>query len=210
MAGIPDTPPEPPPENPYKAPATSVSMTAHEIDFDFGKKRYEPETPNFHDLVNKAGKPKEKKPMPRAAMIGIQAACILAIVIAALFAARGPVSMAAAPLAVALKGLGMPVLVPGEGASIDRLVLRSVWKPEGATLELSTRLINLKSEPIRLAPIRIEATDEKGEPTGPTWVFDPPAAILAREETVPMTVTLDKAPPPDKSGRLMFRATFVR
>lgn len=183
-------------------------MTAHEIDFDFGKKRYEDQVPSFHDFVN--APPKEKKPIPRAVMIGLQAACLLLVIMTGLFAVRGPLSTLSTALALALKGIGMPVLVPGEGASIDRLVLRSIWKPEGNAIELSTRLINLKDESIRLAPLRVEVLDGDGKPTGQEWVFDPPAPTLAREETVPMSVTLDKAPQPDKSGRLMFRASFVR
>lgn len=187
--------PPPLPENPYSPPKAQISSTGYEIDFDFGKKpATQEQVKSFNDLMSEKKKPKKQRkalvPAQRVALFAFATAGILSIL---LYTARQPLADIMPPLRSAYLGLGVKVHVPGEGVGIDRLIVQPSWTDKGMSAKVTTRLLNLTEREVRLAPVRIEIVDAKGN-AGKSWDFPAPSEKLAKEETVPFTATLDNIP----------------
>lgn len=89
------------------------------------------------------------------------------------------------PAALVFDALGLSFHLPGQSMTLEGLKAEIVGDPQsGLHLTLSGRIINLKSMPIVLVPLRVEAL-RAGDAEGEEWVYEFPERTLRAESELP-------------------------
>lgn len=208
-AGTPeaDAPLPAPPVNPYAPPASPISSTGFEIDFDINRTAASAsDLPSFHDIVRE-GVPKKKRGGVPGKKAVFAAIVTFAIVMGAFFALQSPLTAILPATASVYNGFGLKTIIPAEGAGIDRLILRPVRNEKGLNVEVSTKLLNLSDKSVALATILVEQIDPQGKALGPQWRFEPPKAMLRPGETAPFKEIV--GPIAGQADTVQLRARYI-
>lgn len=131
---------------------------------------------------------------------GLVAAAVFFIVLAALVAFRGPVSLAWPPSARLFQMVGLPVPVPGEGLIFDQV--KAVAQTDG-TLNITGNIINLHARPSPVPKIRATLRENE-DITGDTWMVPVENEEIGPEETISFTGTYEGVPEAMKEVNLRF------
>ncbi len=146
---------------------------------------------------------------PRKAAFAVGALAALLVfsgIFAGGVAARERLVMRWPPSALVFDALGVAYSLPGQAMTIEGVKAEIVGDPQnGLKLALSGRIINLKSRPIVLVPLRVTAV-RGGSSGGEEWLYEFPEGSLKAESELPfgpswpvteggsMTVTLRPDP----------------
>lgn len=130
----------------------------------------------------------QAKPAPRKAAYAtgaLASVLLFAAIFAGLTTQRDGIVMRWPPAALVFDALGLSFHLPGQSMTLEGLKAEIVGDPQnGLHLTLSGRVINLKSAPIALVPLRVTARRE-GDVEGEEWLYAFPEAMLKGESELP-------------------------
>lgn len=126
------------------------------------------------------------RPAPRAAAYATGALAALVVYVVSLAAIvlplRDSLALGWPPAIEVFETLGISFRLPGQDMTLEGIKAEITGNSEtGLRLNLSGRVINLKSAPIALVPLRISASRGEGDGAEESWIFHFPKAQLEGE-----------------------------